>query len=83
MATARAAGLEGHGRATGAVQERKVNLSQRVQELHTIIALQGAAPLALQGQAGGALGPPPVILPGTNSALMSSRAREEVIHTVV
>ncbi|XP_009643268.1 coiled-coil domain-containing protein 183 [Egretta garzetta] len=40
MATARAAGLEGHGRATGAVQERKVNLSQRVQELHTIIALQ-------------------------------------------
>lgn len=57
MAAARAAGLEGHGRAAGATQGRKVNLSQRVQELHAIIALQGAAPLASQGRAGGALGP--------------------------
>ncbi|XP_064323976.1 coiled-coil domain-containing protein 183 isoform X1 [Phalacrocorax carbo] len=35
-----AAGPEGRGRAAGTVHGQKANLSQRVQELHTIIALQ-------------------------------------------
>ncbi|XP_029883926.1 coiled-coil domain-containing protein 183 [Aquila chrysaetos chrysaetos] len=40
MAAAHAAGLEGRGRSAGAAQGWKANLSQHVQELHTIITLQ-------------------------------------------
>lgn len=49
MAATHAAGLQGRGRSAGA---RKANLSQHVQELHTIITLQGAAPSASRGQPG-------------------------------
>ncbi|KAM9272431.1 coiled-coil domain-containing protein 183 [Morus bassanus] len=40
MAAAHTVGPEGRGGAAGTVHGRKANLSQRVQELHTIIALQ-------------------------------------------
>ncbi|KAM6337884.1 coiled-coil domain-containing protein 183-like isoform 3-T4 [Alca torda] len=40
MATVQAAGLEGRGRSTGTGPGRKASLSQRVQELRTVITLQ-------------------------------------------
>ncbi|XP_009274718.1 PREDICTED: coiled-coil domain-containing protein 183 [Aptenodytes forsteri] len=40
MAATRAAGLEGRGRNVGTAQGQKANLSQRVQELRAVIALQ-------------------------------------------
>lgn len=85
MAATHAAGLEGRGGSASAVPGRKASFSQRVQELRAVIALQGAAPLASWGwprAGGGDLGPH-IVLHGTNSALMSSRAREEDFHAVV
>lgn len=56
MAATRAAGLEGRGRNVGTAQGQKANLSQRVQELRAVLALQGAAPSASRGRPRGGRG---------------------------
>ena len=85
MAATRTVGLKGRGRSTSSMQGRKAKLSQHARELRTIIAWQGAAPWASRGRAGagGGLSGPPIVLCGTNSTFVCSRAREEGFHVVL